>query len=350
MSIDAAAQFERAQALMDLHRYQEAAEAARRILATDPQNPRVVGLVAVAEFNAGNHQLALEAATAAIALEPDEEYMHRIASLAAIGLGDAQRAADEAGEAVRLAPNSAAAHMTLAQALMAGRQTLGARDHAEKAVELVPHSAEAHYVLGRVAHFDGRRKDAEAALKRALAIRPDHAPARNELARIRLKHGRFSGAAMADATMGFAGALQTDPRQAQIRRNLEVAVRSFLSQTAYLVFLAAYVGTVVKPSQSSGLIRLLPLLVLLIPILYAARYLNRLSPQLRRFLMDAILRRRRLLVPVCLELLAVGLIVGEVLAGQAARGTLAVAAIAAAFGARLLLWAQRKQARRAQAK
>jgi tetratricopeptide (TPR) repeat protein len=344
MSVDTAAELARADALMELRRYPEAAEAARRALAIDPQNALAARLIASAEFGAGHHREALKAAAAAIALEPDEEQAHRIASLACLALEDNERAKHEAREAVRLAPNSPGAHMALARALVAGHYSISARQHAERAVELAPHSAEAQYVLGSVANWDGRRRDARKALARALAIKPDYVPARNELARMNLKRGIVSGRAMADASMGFADALQSDPRSEVVRRNLELSVSVFLGQTAYLLFIAAYVGFVVD-SDRHAFVQLLPLLLLLLPLSYAARYLRRLSTHMRRFLVDAV-RRSRLVVPVGLEVLAAALIVGEVLTKQGTRSALACGAVIVALVARLLIWEQRRQNKR----
>ena len=71
----------RARALCELRRFPEAATLLRQAIASDPQNPEALGLLASAELNAGNYEAALEAAESGLAVTPQAEWPHRLASV-----------------------------------------------------------------------------------------------------------------------------------------------------------------------------------------------------------------------------------------------------------------------------
>ena len=341
---------EHAAALIAMRRYPEAALSAQRILATDPHNARASCLLAQAALGMGDFDRALAVAESAIVIEPDWEWPHRLASIACSRLNNRERAIAEAQEAVRLAPDQHLTHMRLGESLLADGKIYTALEHSQRALELAPNKPDAHNLAGRVAHARGRNKEARQAYLRALEIQPDHVPSQNNLARLRLEAGgRFRGAAMADAAGGFATALRSDPRNAIVRRNLELAFAGFLRLTAYLVFLGAWLGIITSPAHRSnhvsGTVRILPALVLVLPTLFAARFLTRLAPPLRRFLLDAITHRVRLALPLMLVFLAAVCVLGETLTTGQRHATLGLVAAAAAIAGRVLLWAYSRKLR-----
>ena len=351
MTDQAIANLERIDALVDMRRYPEAIASAQQLLAADPNNADAACVLARAELGAGNHEQALNAAQTAIALAPDEEWQHRLASVALSGLGQHERAVSEAREAVRLAPQQYGTHLRLGEALVAAGRTTEARVHAQQALELAPTVPSAHCLTGRIAYTEDRLDDAEESYRRALAIQPDHTDSLNELARIRLRKSArgFRGAAMADAASGFAAASRVDPRNQVIRRNLELVTISFLRRTAYLVFIAAWLGYASSGSSSShsSNFRALPLILLALPAAYAARFVTRLQKPMRIFLLDVITRRPVILAAVTLQAVAIGCIVAGVLIPHHTPRALSVIAAVAAIGARVLIMIHRRRAKRA---
>jgi tetratricopeptide (TPR) repeat protein len=345
---DPDADLRQAAALIEMRRYPEAALSAQRVLGADPHNARAACLLAQSALGTTDYSQALAAAESAIAIQPDWEWPHRLASIACSALNMRERAVIEAQEAVRLAPDQYATHVRLGEALLIDGKLDTALEHSERALALAPGNADAHNLAGRVAHARGRNKEATQAYLRALEIQPDHVPSHNNLARLKLQGGRFRGGAMADAASGFATALRADPHNDPVRRNLELAFTAFLRQTAYLVFLGAWIGVLTDPTSASGhtsgVVHILPLVVLALPALYAARFLGRLTPPLRRFLLDAITHRVWLLVPSILVLVAAVCVLGEALTTSHLHSALGgVGAISAIAGRVLLLIYSRKQ-------
>jgi tetratricopeptide (TPR) repeat protein len=338
---DVTADLHRAARLVEIGRYQEAATSALQVLAVDPDNAHAACLLAQAALGLRDYRRALSAAQSAVRTAPEWWWPRYLASIAWSQLSDRNGAVTEAREAVRLAPEQYVAHLRLAEEYLIGDDLPAARVHGERALQLAPTAVGSHFAAGRLAHAEGRRQDAEEAYSRALAIDPNHAPSHNELARLRLRGGRWAGlraGALADAAGSFATGVRADPRNESIRRNLDVTTVRFLSTTAYLMFLAAYLGGQFSAHHSSGLLTAMPLILLAVPSLYAARFIARLPPPLRVFLRDIIRRRSAVRAAMVLELVAVVCIVLEVLAPQHSRITFAFIAYPAAFVARLLLW------------
>jgi tetratricopeptide (TPR) repeat protein len=330
---------ERAAALVELRRFDEAIAHCRNVLASHATHLRAHCLLAQSELGRRHHRDALSAAQQAIAIAPDEEWPHRLASLAHAGLRDTQRALEHAREAVRLAPHEYRTYIRLVEAELDGGSVQAAGSATQRALELAPEIADVQFVAGKVADAEGRPGAAQEAFRRALSIQPDHSAAHNELARMQLKDSRrFRGGALAGAATGFATAPRADPRSDVSKRNLEIVLHRFLRTTAYLVFLGAALGWLTASNDPSEAARIAPLIVLALPLIFAARFCVALTSQLRRYLRDAILRRSELRKTALLELAASACLVAEALSSHQVRGLFAVGAWFLAIGARLVLW------------
>jgi Flp pilus assembly protein TadD len=346
---DVTADLHRAAKLVEIGRFQEGATNALQVLSSDPDNAHASCLLAQAALGLRDYRRALSAAQGALRTAPEWWWAHYLTSVAWSQLGDRDGALTEAREAVRLAPEHHAAHLRLSEEFLLANDIPAARLHVEQALTLAPSAVGSHFAAGKLAHAEGRSDDAEQAFRRVLAIDPNHAPSHNELARLRLRGGRLSGfraRALADAAGSFATGVRADPRNDVIRRNLDVTTVRFLSITAYLIFVAAYLGGQLSTHHSSGLLRALPLILLAAPTLYASRFIAGLPPQLRVFLRDVVTRRSAVLAAMTLELVAVVCIVLEVVAPQHSRLTFASVAYPAAFVARVLLWKHIRTLRR----
>ncbi|MGA2164466.1 MAG: tetratricopeptide repeat protein [Solirubrobacteraceae bacterium] len=343
-NMDAA--LERAGALCELRRYPEAAALLRQAIASEPQNPAAWSLLAAAELNATNYEDGLMAAEKAISFAPDAGWPQRLAAHALRLRGRTEESIRHAREAIRLEPDGWQAHVSLARSLAANNSDLPeAREAAERAITLGPNEAEAHITAGVVAAAANDRSGAEASFRHALSIDPQNSVAHSELARMRMG-GKYhtNPAGLAEAAAGYATSVQVDPRAAQARRNLEQVLRVFLAKTAYFIFIDAFLIARLGSGSGQAVARLLPVVLLAIPVGYAWRFIARLSTDLRKYLLHLLTHDRKILLAVSLEALAVACLLAAALAPHR-RELAAVAAVSALIG-RLILWSQVQHSRR----
>jgi tetratricopeptide (TPR) repeat protein len=339
-------QLHRASALCDLRRYADALELLRAAIAADSQNASAWCLLVRAELGVNDVERGLQAARTAVSLAPEQSQPHLALSYALAVSADYEQAVRAAREAVRHAPHDGYAHAHLARVLVAvakagkkraeRRLTLEeAGSAARRAVELAPDDAESHLAAGAAAYAAGQGQEARDAFARALAIEPQNAVAHNELARLRMPGRRqlLDSEALAEAAGGFATAVRADPRWEAAARNVDVALRTFLSRLAYLIFLdAAFVARVGAHSTQVAS-RAFPLILLAIAARFAWRFVARLSQQLRRYIWEVLSGPGAIRRAAVVEAIAVvALIAGVVAPGSVRPGLAGVAALAGLIG------------------
>ena len=360
----------RVSALHEMRRYQEAVTEINRAIAADPDEAAYWCLLAVSQLNLPDkdHE-ALASAGRALALSPDSDWPHRLSSIALGRLRRHDEAIAEARQAVRLDPHDWTNYTCLSRSLRTrhaqatalalnlarhypsqGSAYLNsllppptdleeARDAATTALELAPLEPETHIALGLVEAADGNRKAAQAAYLEALELDPENVSAHNALAQLHL-HGPLhpvNPRGLAKAASGFASAVRVDPAGAKAsRRNLDMTVRVFMARTSYLLFVTAWI--VAQFDTASGAAsRVIPLVLLLVPVLFAGFFLTHLTPDLRRFVWRAVGHPRLRLVAAAAELASMGLIVAGSAAPQAERAAFGFAAAGCAIVGRLTL-------------
>lgn len=336
---------ERARALIELRRCDEARTALEEVLAVAPADGEAWCLLAQAQCECDDPAAARRSAAAAIAIDPDHEWPHRLLSIAEWALGHHKQAERAAREAVRLDPDSWPPHVQLAQSLNAmRRRSAEAEAAAARAVEIAPNEPATHVVAGYVAANRGDREAAEEAFSRALALDPLDTSAQNALAA--LKTRVRSPRDLADAASDYAHAAGLDPRAQDSRVGLEHVLRVFLEWMSYLIFLDAYLLGRAIANDARLVVRLIPLALLAIPAAYATRFVAQLTPQLRAHLFRLPLLVGKIRAAAGLELVAVTALVASAAAGHGARMTLAGVAILAAISARIVMLVERRQASR----
>jgi tetratricopeptide (TPR) repeat protein len=288
--------------------------------------------MAQSQLGLGRNEQALSAARAASSIAPDEEWPHRLSAFALSRLQRPQEAVGSAREAVRLAPHAWIAYFVLSQALIDAKDMDEARSAADRAVELAPDQAQPHLAVGAVAVVQKRRADAERAFRRALSIDPQNTLARNRLAALQTR--RRSPGSLADAAKGFASAAANDPRQGTSRHGVELAIGKFMAMLAYFVWLDAFL----LAGAGAHISRPIPLLILAVPAIYAVLFIARLTPTLRHYTAQTLLRHSTLKIAGGLEALAVACIIGSAIATQGARASLGLLAAVAALAARILIF------------
>jgi tetratricopeptide (TPR) repeat protein len=350
---------ERVEMLCDLERWADALPLAGRLLATEPENHVAWCLLAQCQLGLGQYDGALSAAQRAAALAPDSEWPQRLVSFASTYLGRHDDAVRAARESVRLDPHAWQTHARLAAAAVRQQAGLGrlarqaqpgraeAAGAADRALALAPDEPQVQLIYGTVAASRGERAVAERAYRAALQLDPQSSGAHHLLATLHLRR-RTGPVGLAEAATGFATALAADPTAQVSRRSLELTLRLFLGRAGYGLFVTAYLSLLFA-AVSAPWSRAIPVLLVALPILFVIAFLRRLSPQLRTFLRQ-LLRHGPTAAAVGLEGLCILLMSAGVVAGQAIRPGLAVAATIIALLARLVLFLDTRRLLRSRSK
>jgi len=226
----------RASAMLDVRRFDEAAELLARVVAAEPESGRAWCLMARAHLGADRYAEAVEVANRAVALDPSDEWPHRLASNALVHLGNYADALRAAQAACRLAPSYWQTHVCVAQAALAAQRLDAATDAAGRARALAPNEPDVHFLSGKVSLARGNLADAREHQERALALDPAHSGAMNELGRIRLRRHDAAG-----AIRHFINAARATPDERIYSRNIDVVILRTVSRTIYVFTLIALI-------------------------------------------------------------------------------------------------------------
>jgi hypothetical protein len=237
-----------------------------------------------------------------------------------------------------LAPLAWQTHVRVAEAALVLGFTQRARDASAKARELAPLEPTVWVVAGSVAAKDDETKLAETFYRKALAIDPQDDAAHAGLARLHLDR-QLRPASLAAAASGFATAVRADPRAKHNRDALDAVLRVFLARTSYFLLLVAYVVERFDAIDSVLTRRVLPLVLLAIPTVFAAFFVVRLSPAVRRHLLRT-LREPLVAVATAADIAAASSLVAGVFAPAEKRMLFAGMALAGAVIARFSLAAE----------
>jgi hypothetical protein len=324
--------------------FAEASDLLRPVAERELANLDIWRLLARAELAAGRYERALQAAKHTHVLAPGEALADVVASLALWKLGRTEEALARARGAVATDPHDFAAVSLLARILSVAGLHDDARAVAADAADLAPDQPEAHLTAGIVAAAAGERDAARASFRKVLALDPANGAAHHELARLRVRRRVNDPAALADAASGFARAANAASGAGRSDRSLEKVLRTFLSKTAYLLFIDAYLVGRVAASSNGTAARFAPVVLLTLPGYYAARFLRRLTPTPRQRLLWLLIAERALSAASALEAISVAAILAAAVGGASLRpGAAAVAALAALAG-RLLLYLTQERA------
>ena len=217
---------QRARALMDLGRPEQAEPLLAEAIAEEPGNADAWCAMARCRYARHDYQGSLQATGEALAAKPGLVVAWRFRTLALIELERWEEAWHAAGEAVRLEPQQWYGHMLVAKVLLAN--TSGyfheavAGQAAARARELAPQEADTHFTVGLVCERAGRLAEAEQCYREALRLSPEHRGARNQLALILMRRGDNYGAvqgfaAVAAADQGASGTGEHNLRVVTVR-------------------------------------------------------------------------------------------------------------------------------------
>ena len=214
---------DRAGALAEVGRDEEAEALLRRALADEPEDAALHAALAQVLLRRGEHGPALEHAERTVALAPEVGFGHALRSMVlSTDLRRRREAVDAAREAVRLDPEESYGHLTLARACLRSRWFPEALDAADRAVGLDPEDADGHGLRGAALMGLGRPADAEQAMREALRLQPGDGDALHDLGVAVSVQGRDRQ----DEARGlFVDAARADPTDRHARASMVSASR-----------------------------------------------------------------------------------------------------------------------------
>ncbi|MCC3779290.1 tetratricopeptide repeat protein [Streptomyces sp. UNOB3_S3] len=234
---------ERAEALVEVERFEQAAELLARYLTDAPSDAWAWARFAHCRFRTGDREGALKAADEGIAADPTCWYAWERRSFLLTMLLRMDEALDAAREAVRVGPEVSATHAVLARCLLLKGDREGRYAAQLKVVELAPDSAVAHFNLAAAAGDIGRNGIRLEGLRTALRLDPDFADARAQLADMRADAGEVK---LPELAGEYAAALGTKPDAHNLEYRLQLIVLRLLRRTRWFAL-----GCLVIAAQAS---------------------------------------------------------------------------------------------------
>lgn len=231
---------ERAEALTEIDRWEEAIPLLTRYLVQEPDSFRANCFLSACFYHLKKSPDALKYAETSILHNPLDEWGHRLRSLALTQANRHQEALLSAKEAVRLAPEEPLAVQRLMNAYLNCKMTREALQEGEKLLSLQPEKEDAYVTVGYILMEKRRYRQAEDLFYKALKINPASATALNNLGVIYLRQQNED-----KAFEFFQRAIQADPNDKLAQDNLKITVKNTPSWQHILIY--ALLGIVFPP-------------------------------------------------------------------------------------------------------
>ncbi|MEU5418946.1 tetratricopeptide repeat protein [Streptomyces sp. NPDC020667] len=255
MSTTAPGLVDRAMALMEVGRYEQAEETLGRHLALEPDDSRAWERLAVCRFEAGDWQGALRAADESLRADPEQADAHLRRSDALRTAGMAYDAVDAAREGVRMLPQEPIPRVVLSKALrlLPGGEGVGeAYEAALEAIRLSPELVSAHFALYMAAYSMGRTDICEQAMRHVLTFDPGNGDARNNLAALAAERPHSD---LYEALGDISAALAADPNSSYAHHNLRFITGKLMRRAcwpALACFVIAIFTMIVTDTSEPG--------------------------------------------------------------------------------------------------
>ena len=213
--MQAQASFQKAMALHQQGRFEEARAHYLEVLKLFPQHFDSLHLLGVIAYQTGNHQAAVELIGMAIGIHPSAAAFYSNRANALLALGRAEDALEDYDKAVALQPDFAQAHANRGSALQQLKHPEAALASYDKAIALKPDYAQAYDHRGTVLSELKRHDEAIAAFDQAIRLKPDFALAFGGRGIAQRETGQLEAAL---ASLDKAIALQPDFADAHCNR------------------------------------------------------------------------------------------------------------------------------------
>ncbi|MFD3942442.1 tetratricopeptide repeat protein [Streptomyces sp. NPDC058579] len=243
---------DRADALFDVGRYEQAAALVAQHLATDPDDAAALVLLARCQHRLGREREALDTVEQALRAEPDALPGWLMRTHILLALKRYEEAERAARHSVELAPQYWGSHYALGTVLDRSVRTERRREAytaARTAVALAPEESDAHFLVGLTAQRTGNHDIAKQAYETALRLDPESSEAHNNLSLLHLRRRWFRRGAWTKAAEGFVESAALDMNDRQARYNLEtmawgtVAGARWVALLGFLASSLASLGT-----------------------------------------------------------------------------------------------------------
>jgi len=212
---------DRALALYDVGRLEDAEEALREALREDPDDPAAHGILALVLVDLDRAEEALEAASTTIALAPDLSVAHVARAQALLGLDRFEEAESSAREAIRLDPEDSDGHVLLTAGLLGQGRLPDALAAVHRALSLNPESETARGLQAVALALSERGDDWKEAAGQTLAVAPESALAHAFSGQAHLIRGGER-----EAAERFREALRLDPGSEFAQQGLADAMKA----------------------------------------------------------------------------------------------------------------------------
>lgn len=230
----------RTRALLDLGRWTDAEDSARRLLAEEPTLGVAHCQLAHALLGQGRVEEAYDATRAAIREEPDDEWPYRLMSLVLLHEERYDEAVVAAERAAALAPHQPDVLYNLG---FVHQSVPGVGPHLSRALEVVntalrsaPHHAPFYTLAGITLEKMGDRRQSRRAIREAIRLDPLGVYPINNMAAVKARRGR-----LAEAATMWAAALASAPNDAVLLKNLDALFFRVLTRWMLILCLAAFV-------------------------------------------------------------------------------------------------------------
>lgn len=248
------------EALVAAQRWDTARAALGEALASNPDDPRLTGLLVRTLRAQGERQAALDASQRLLALTPQDPYALRLGTLICLDVGWVDEAIGLANRAVGRDPGNSANHLALSRAWASSTRPEAVANQlaaAREAVLIDPNSTDAQVQIGVALAADGDLEAARVAYFEALRRDPGNTAALNNLAVLEMQSG-----SAAEAARHLASALAANPQGVSARRNLDALAVLIARRAGRWMLLAPFPGLVAAAAGLDLLARILGILAL----------------------------------------------------------------------------------------
>jgi tetratricopeptide (TPR) repeat protein len=193
-SMDHAAEKQRAIALVNQGRLDEAEAFCRKLIATDTSDPSIYNILGILSNQRGELQFAIACYNSALQLNPASPEAHYNLGNALKKQGNLDAAIISYKNSLQLKPTWPEAHYNLGVALQERDDLDGAIISYQRAIKLKPNYAEAHNNLGNALIEQDNPDAAIISYKNALRLRPNYAEAHYNLGFALVEQGDLAAA------------------------------------------------------------------------------------------------------------------------------------------------------------
>ncbi|MEU8518194.1 tetratricopeptide repeat protein [Streptomyces sp. NBC_01216] len=246
---------ERADALFDVGRYEQAAELAAGHLAQDPEDAEALVLLARCQQRLGRDEEALESVERALRAAPEALTAWLMRTHVLLSLRRYEEAEAAARHSVELAPHYWGSHYALGTVLDRSsriERRRAAYEAARTAVALAPEESDAHFLVGLTAQRTGDHRVAQQAYETALRLDPESSEAHNNLSLLHLRRRWFRRGAWTKAAEGFVESAALDMNDRQARYNLETMAWNTAAGARWVALLGCVAATFGSASLRGG--------------------------------------------------------------------------------------------------